>query len=176
MTPPGDAGRPTPPGGATRPLTVRWAPLALLGVMLAELAAFIGLGYLIGFGWTVLLVVAVSLVGLVLLRREGLRAWRGFREAARGGAPPGRQVTDGLVGLGGAMLLAAPGLVTSAAGAALLVPPVRRWARQRMQVSAERRMSSAEAGQVFGPRRVWAQRDQPAGGPDTDVVEGEIVE
>jgi UPF0716 protein FxsA len=164
------------PGGPARPRYVRWAPLALLGVTLAELAAFIGLGYLIGFGWTVLLVVAVSVVGLVLLRREGLRAWRGFREAARGGSAPGRQVTDGLVGLGGALLLAAPGLVTSATGAALLLPPVRRWARQRVQGRAERQMSPAEAGQVFGPRKVRAERDRPEGGQDTEVVEGEIVE
>jgi UPF0716 protein FxsA len=157
-------------------MSVRWAPLALLGITLVELAAFIGLGYLIGFGVTVLVVVAVSLFGLVLLRREGLRAWRGFREAARGGQPPGPRVTDGLVGLGGAMLLAAPGLVTSVAGAALLVPPVRRLARRQVQARAERRMSSAEAGEVFGPRRVWAQRDQPVPGPDVEVVEGEIVD
>jgi UPF0716 protein FxsA len=156
---------------------VRWAPLALLGIMLAELAAFIGLGYLIGFGLTVLVVAVVSLVGLVLLRREGLRAWRGFREAARGGTPPGPRVTDGLIGLGGALLLAAPGLLTSVAGAALLLPPVRRLARRQVQARAERRMSSAEAGQVFGPRRVWAQREQPqAPSPDAEVVEGEIVD
>jgi UPF0716 protein FxsA len=166
----------TAPGAPTRSPVVRWAPLALVGAMVAELAAFIGLGYLIGFGWTVLLVVVVSVVGLVLLRREGLRAWRGFREAARGGSAPGRQVTDGLVGLGGALLLAAPGLLTSAAGAALLVPPVRRWARQRIQTRAERQMSAAEAGQVFGPRRVRAERDQPAAEADTEVVEGEIVD
>jgi UPF0716 protein FxsA len=166
----------TPPGGPARPLNARWLPLALAGLTLAELAAFFGLGYLIGFGWTVLLVVAVSLLGLVLLRREGLRAWRGFREAARGGSPPGPQVTDGLVGLGGALLLAAPGLVTSVAGAVLLTPPVRGLARRRVQARAERQMSSAEAGQVFGPRRVWAQRDQPAADQDAEVVEGEVVD
>lgn len=166
----------TPPAGAARWWRPRWTPLALLAVVVAELAAFIGLGSLIGFGWTVLLVVAVSVAGLVLLRREGLRAWRGFREAARGGSAPGRQVTDGLVGLGGALLLAAPGLLTSAAGAGLLAPPVRRWARQRLQARAERQMSPAEAGQVFGPRRVQAERDQPAGGEDSEVVEGEIVD
>jgi UPF0716 protein FxsA len=155
----------------------RWAPVAGLGLALVEVAAFIGVGELIGFGLTLLLVVAVSLLGLVLLRREGLRAWRGFRQAAAAGAPPGPQVTDGLVGLGGAALLAAPGLLTGAAGAALLLPPVRRLARSRVQARAERRMSSAEAGAVFGPRRVRAQQEQPAAGTlDRDVVEGEVVD
>jgi UPF0716 protein FxsA len=159
---------------------LRWAPLAVLAVAAAELAAFFGLGNLIGFGLTVLLVAAVSLLGVVLLRREGLRAWRGFRQAATAGSPPGQRVTDGVVGLGGALLLAAPGLVTGLAGAALLTPPVRRLARSRVQARAERRMTSAEAGEVFGPRRVRVQQDQPppagGGAAEGEVVEGEIVD
>ena len=167
----------TAPAGGPRPARLRWLPLAVLAGSLAELLVFFALGYLIGVGWTVLLILGISLVGLVLLRREGLRAWRGFRAAARGGAAPGRQVTDGLVGLGGALLLAAPGLLTGVAGALLLVPPVRSRVRDAVQARAERRMSPAEAGQVFGPRRVWAQRDQTSSGGDgTEVVEGEVVD
>jgi UPF0716 protein FxsA len=156
----------------------RWVPLALLGLTLAELGAFIGLGSLIGYGFTLLVVAALSVLGLVLLRREGLRAWRGFREAAADGGPPGPRVTDGLVGLAGAMLLATPGLISGVAGAALLIPPVRGLARRRIQARAEQQMSSAEAGQVFGPRRIRAERDpsQPATTTTTDVVEGEVID
>lgn len=173
---------------------VALVPLALLGVMIAELVTFVMVGYLIGFGWTVLLVLLASLAGLVLLRREGLRAWRRFREAARTGTPPGPHVTDGLAGLGGALLLATPGLLTGVAGAVLLVPPVRGLARGRIQARAERWMSSAEAGQVFGPRRVRVRptRPEPAdpdaatdgpgvgGRPEApvadEVIDGEILE
>lgn len=159
-------------------IRLRWAPLVMLLLGAAELAAFIGLGNLIGFGLTLLLVVLVSLLGVLLLRREGLRAWHGFRQAATAGAPPGPRVTDGVVGLGGALLLAAPGLVTGLVGAAMLTPPVRRLARGRVQASAERRMSSAEAGQVFGPRRIRVERPEPAGPGQAgdEVVEGEIVD
>jgi UPF0716 protein FxsA len=149
----------------------------VLGLAVAEIAAFVGLANLIGFAVTLLLVVVVSLLGLVLLRREGLRAWRGFRAAAAAGAPPGPQVTDGVVGLGGALLLAAPGVVTGLAGALLLVPPVRQLARRRVQARMERRMSSAAAGEVFGPRRVRVQRERPRPDPpETEIVEGEIVD
>lgn len=154
----------------------RWIPLALLGLTLAEIGVFIGLASLIGYGWTLLAVALMSLLGLVLLRREGLRAWRGFREAAAAGGPPGPRVTDGLVGLAGALLLASPGLVSGVIGAALLTPPVRGLARRQVQRRAERLMSSAEAGQVFGPRRVWAQRDESRPAAPSDVVEGEIVD
>jgi UPF0716 protein FxsA len=118
-----------------------------------------------------------------------MRAWRGFRGAVDGGQPPGRQVTDGLVGLGGALLLAIPGLVSGVAGLLLMVPPVRRLVRHRVQRATERRVSSVMAGDLFGPRRVRVRRGapqpaepvaeqpppaaRPSPGP---AIEGEIVE
>jgi UPF0716 protein FxsA len=158
-----------------------WLPVLLLGLVVAEIVTFLIVGNVIGFGWTLLAVALASLLGVVLLRREGLRAWRGFQEAATAGAPPGPRVTDGLVGLGGALLLAAPGLVSGVAGAVLLLPPVRAVARGRVQARAERRMTSAVAGEMFGPRRVRVYQDRPAdasaeAAAGDQVVEGEIVE
>ena len=169
-------------------------PLALLGTAVLEIAAFVLVGRVLGFGWAVLLVMAASATGLLLLRREGMRAWRGFRAAAEAGRPPGDQVIDGLVGLLAGLLLALPGLVSGAAGVLLAVPPVRRLARRRIQVAAERRVSAAVAGDLFGPRRVRVFRGDPRQpAPDTGAapaatvapvvdgtpgpaIEGEIVE
>ncbi|MFG3702438.1 FxsA family protein [Micromonospora sp. NPDC047620] len=166
---------------------LRYVPLGLLLAVLLELAVFVVVGRAIGFGSALLAVFAVSLLGLVLLRREGMRAWRGFRAAAEAGQPPGRQVTDGLVGLVGALLLAIPGLVSGLVGLLLLVPPVRRLARGGVQRAAERRVSSMVAGDLFGPRRVRVRRGapQPAPRPTAEpptvvdggrAIEGEIVE
>ncbi|MEV5448253.1 FxsA family protein, partial [Streptomyces sp. NPDC052644] len=121
---------------------LRFVPPALLLAVVAELAVFIGVGRAVGFGAAVLLVFAASLLGLVLLRREGMRAWRGFRTSVESRQPPGRQVTDGLVGLAGALLLAIPGLLSGLVGVLLLVPPVRRLARAGVQRATERRVSS----------------------------------
>lgn len=169
-------------------------PLALLLTGIVEIAVFVLLGRWIGFGWTILLVLGISILGLVLLRREGMRAWRGFRAAVEGGRPPGSEVTDGLVGLLAGLLLAAPGLVTGLFGLLLTVPFLRRLARRRMQRSAERRISAAVAGDLFGPRRVRVRRgrSQPQAGPAPaedatggptassnapgSAIEGEIVE
>ncbi|WP_433533509.1 FxsA family protein [Micromonospora sp. CA-263727] len=175
---------------------LRFVPLALLASVVAELAVFVVVGRAIGFGAATLLVFAASLLGLVLLRREGIRAWRGFREAAQSGRPPGREVTDGLVGLLGALLLATPGLLSGLVGLVLLVPPVRRLARGGVQRSAERRVSSMAAGDLFGPRRVRVYRGAPqqpgdappaqpagaaaqgtaGGSAGGQAIEGEIVE
>ncbi|MCO1593637.1 FxsA family protein [Micromonospora sp. RHAY321] len=166
---------------------LRFVPLALLLAVVLELAVFVLVGRALGFGTAVLLVFAASLLGLVLLRREGMRAWRGFRSAAQAGQPPGRQVTDGLVGLGGALLLAVPGLVSGLVGLLLLVPPLRRLARAGVQRTTERRVSSMVAGDLFGPRTVrvrqGAPQPPPRPAPEQPVVvdggraiEGEIVE
>ncbi|MER7417024.1 FxsA family protein [Micromonospora peucetia] len=165
---------------------LRFVPLALLAAVLLELVVFVAVGRAIGFGSTLLVVFAVSLLGLVLLRREGMRAWRGFRDSAQAGRPPGRQVTDGLVGLFGALLLAMPGLLSGLVGVLLLVPPVRRLARGGVQRAAERRVSSMVAGDLFA-RRVRVRRGepqpadaQPAAEPTVvdggRAIEGEIVE
>ncbi|MEU4776014.1 FxsA family protein [Micromonospora sp. NPDC023644] len=165
---------------------LKFVPLALLAATLLELVVFVAVGRAIGFGWAVLAVFAASLLGLVLLRREGMRAWRGFRASVEAGQPPGRQVTDGLVGLLGALLLAMPGLLSGLVGVLLLVPPVRRLTRNGVQRAAERRVSSMVAGDLFGPRRVRVRRGapQPAPQPAAEptvvdggrAIEGEIVE
>jgi UPF0716 protein FxsA len=165
---------------------LRLLPLALLLAVVIEIVVFVLIGQAIGFGWAVVLVLAASTLGLLLLRREGMRAWRGFRTAAKAGSPPGKQVVDGLVGLGAGLLLAVPGLVSGVVGLLLVVPPVRRLARRGVQVAAERRVSAMVAGDLFGPRRVRVRRGQPQPTPPSadqppppapgPAIEGEIVE
>jgi len=58
--------------------------LAFALTVLAEIVVFTVIGNLIGFGWAVLLVLALSMIGLVLLRREGMRAWRPLPCGGRG--------------------------------------------------------------------------------------------
>jgi len=146
-----------------------------LGVPLlvaAEIVAFVLVGMWIGYGWALLAVLVASFVGTLLLRREGMRAWRGFIAAANAGQHPGERVIDGIVGLGGGVLLTVPGFVTALAGLVLLTPPARKVARRGVQRWTERRVSSAVAGDLFGPRKVKVHRGAPE--PD-DAIEGEIV-
>ncbi len=162
-------------------------PIGLLLLAVAEIAVFVAVVHAVGAGWSILLLAATTVLGLALLRREGVRGWRAFRAAAQTGRPPGAQVTNSLVGLLGALLLALPGLITSAAGVLLLLPPVRGLARRGAQRAAERQVSSAVAGDLFGPRRVRVRRGAPddvpppapapapAPGP-AQIVEGEVVE
>jgi UPF0716 protein FxsA len=140
-----------------------------------EITLLVFVAHRIGFGLTALLVLAGVLLGGWLLRREGARGWRALRESAAAGRPIGPEVSDGLVGLLGAMLFVVPGFVTDLLGLALLLPPVRRGARTVVRRSVERRFSSAVAGDLFGPRqvRVRVRRTTPE---DGEPIEGEIVD
>lgn len=165
--------------------TWRFVPLGMLAATVTEVMVFVLVGRAIGFGWTILLALGASLAGLLLLRREGIRAWRGFRTSVASRQPPGRQLTDGLVGLAAALLLATPGLASGLVGLVVLLPPVRQLTVTGVQRAAERRVSSMVAGDLFGPRRVRVQRTSPppadptAGAPQpqpAEAIEGEIIE
>ena len=162
--------------------------MGLLLLAVAEFAVFVAVAHVIGGGWALLLLVAVSVVGAAWLRREGVRGWRGFRAAAAEGRPPGEQVSRSLVGLFGALLLAVPGFLTAIAGLVLLVPPVRTLVRRGVERAATRRVGATMAGDLFGPRRVRVRRGEPVRvdtgeppaatpGPaiEGEVVDGEIV-
>jgi UPF0716 protein FxsA len=166
---------------------LRLVPPALLLAAVLEIVVFVLVGHAISFGGAILLVLAASAAGVLLVRREGMRAWRRFRASAQAGQPPGEQATDGLVGLTAGLLLALPGLLSGALGVLLALPPVRRLARRWVQGAAERRVSAAVAGDLFGPRRVRVRRGDPQ--PEAartpaeaapsfpgSAIEGEIVE
>ena len=159
-------------------------PLGLLLLAVAEILVFIAVVHALGAGWALLIIAAASVAGLVLLRREGIRGWRSFRAAAEAGRPPGPQVSNSLVGLLGALLLAVPGFISAAAGLLLVLPPGRSLARRGVERAAERRLSSAVAGDLFGPRHVRVRQsapvDEPAPpatfGAPGQIVQGEVVE
>lgn len=109
--------------------------LAFLAVPLLELWVIVQVGDVLGFWPTLLVLVADSVLGAVLVRREGGRAWRRFREALGEGRIPDDEIIQGaLLLLGGALLLT-PGFVTDLVGLALVLPvtrdPVARLVRRR---------------------------------------------
>jgi UPF0716 protein FxsA len=103
--------------------------MILLGVVVlltAEVAALVAVAQQVGALATVLLLVAGSLAGGWLLRREGGRAWRAFATAVAEGRPPAREVLDGMLVLLGGALVLFPGFVTDVLGLLCLLPPTRR--------------------------------------------------
>ncbi|MGL4743707.1 MAG: FxsA family protein, partial [Dermatophilaceae bacterium] len=135
------------PADATRPTTrprrrrvLRWVFLALLVVPVVEVAAIVAVGRAIG-GWpTFLLLVAESLLGAWLVRREGGRTFRALNEALRSGRMPSRQLADAALVLVGGTLLLTPGFATDVVGFILILPFTRPWARRFLEVAVAARL------------------------------------
>ncbi len=126
--------------------------LLLVVLPLTELYVIVQVGSAIGYPLTFLLLIACSLVGLWLVKREGVGTWRRAQAQLRAGEVPAGEVVDGAMLLAAGTLLLIPGFVTDALGAILLLPPVRwfprRWARNHRVV----RTTNVVSGRVINVR------------------------
>lgn len=97
--------------------------LVALAMLVVELYVFVQVSVAVGFLPALALAVVVSLLGLWLVKVQGLGVLR--RLSAERDTPPTRELADGAMVLGAAFLLLFPGFVTGFAGLLLLLPPVR---------------------------------------------------
>jgi UPF0716 protein FxsA len=93
---------------------------------LLELWVLIQVGTVIGALPTIGLIVAISLFGAWMVRRQSLAALLKAQASLNGGLMPVGAVADGAGLMLAALLIMTPGLITSAVGAVLLVPAIRR--------------------------------------------------
>ncbi|HEX6353770.1 FxsA family protein [Actinophytocola sp.] len=105
--------------------------LLLIGLV-AELAVIIAVGQTIGVLLTILLLVAVSMAGVALLRRQGFRTLMSFNNAIRDRRDPSPEMTDGVLIAVAAGLVMFPGFVSDLAALFLLFPPTRALVRRRL--------------------------------------------
>src|SRR5262245_10404448 len=94
------------------------APIVEIAVMV-KVAEWIGVLDMFG------LLILVSLVGVIVVKRQGTGAWRRIRADLDAGRVPGASLVDGALILLAGVLLIIPGFVSDAFGALLLLPPVR---------------------------------------------------
>jgi UPF0716 protein FxsA len=137
--------------------------LVLLFVVLpiAEIYVIIQVGQAIGALWTILLLIADSVVGARLLTWQGRSAWRRFQDAVAAGRMPHNEVLDGfLIVMGGALLLT-PGFITDVLGIWLLLPPTRALVRRAVVRSVRRHGAVSRVVLYTRPRTPPPPPDTP---------------
>ncbi len=100
--------------------------LLFIIVPLAEIALLIKIGEVVGVLPTIALVVATAVIGLALIRRQGLATLARAQKTLEAGGMPVDAALDGVCLLIAGAFLLTPGLITDTAGFLLLVPPLRR--------------------------------------------------
>jgi UPF0716 protein FxsA len=145
---------------------------AFILVPLVEIYVIIQVGQVIGPWWTILLLIADSVLGSWLVKREGSRAWQALRVALQEGRLPHKELADGILVLVGGLLMLTPGFVLDIVGVVCILPFTRPIGRRFLAGVISRRLVGVgfPAG---GPSGRPGTQHRP--GPD-DVVQGEVVD
>jgi UPF0716 protein FxsA len=114
--------------------------LLLTVVPFVELMILLRLAEWLGWQGTIGLVVLTGVLGAWLARREGLKTLARIHADLEAGVPPTGAVVDGVLIFIAGVVLVTPGVLTDLCGFALLVPPLRAWARRRLSRAFKRRV------------------------------------
>ena len=111
-----------------------------------EVALVIEAGNRVGAPGVIAAFLASAALGLFVMRRQGLRAFRSLQQAFVSGADPLADISNGFLVLLAGFLLFVPGFLTDALGLLLLVPQVRTFLIRRGTVRRARGHPPAETG------------------------------
>ena len=139
-----------------------WAVLAVLFVVvpILEIYLIVQLGQAVGPWWTILLLIGAGILGSVLMKREGGRAWRALQDALASHRMPATELADGALILIGGTLLLTPGFMSDVVGLFCILPFTRPVARRALAGLVRRRLV------VMTARRPG----------HTEVIRGEVVD
>ena len=106
--------------------------LIFLVVPLVEIYILIQVGQVIGALWTIFFVVFTAVIGIQLLKHQGLSTLTRAQQKMTAGEMPAQELMEGFaLVIAGAFLLT-PGFFTDAFGFLLLIPPTRRFMIRKM--------------------------------------------
>lgn len=164
--------------------------VCFLALPIIEIYVILQIGGLIGTWPTVGLLIADSVLGAWVVRREGLRAWRAVRETLLVGRMPERELADAALILVGGALLLTPGFVTDAFGFLVVLPAIRPVVRSILTAYAKRRLAARVTTYIHGSSRGRGRtRENPQGNSQADspgdsagtfggrrVIRGDVVD
>ncbi len=99
---------------------------ALIGIPLIEILVFVQVGSEIGALNTVIITVVTALIGVFLIRIQGLGVLMRARASLDRQETPVNEIFEGIFLALAGLFLIIPGFVTDAVGFLLLIPPLRR--------------------------------------------------
>jgi len=111
---------------------MRFIFILLLLIPAIEIGLFIEAGSRIGTLNTLLLIVATAVIGLALIRQQGISTVFRAQDKLAHGEAPAYEMLEGVFFALAGILLVTPGFFTDSVGFLFLVPPLRRLIISRM--------------------------------------------
>lgn len=99
--------------------------IIFLIVPAVEIFLLIQVGAVIGGWWTVSLVILTAIIGVQLLKYQGISTLRRAQEKMQTGSMPAQEMLEGIGLIVAGAFLLTPGFFTDSVGFCLLIPPIR---------------------------------------------------
>ncbi|MDH6131326.1 UPF0716 protein FxsA [Kitasatospora sp. MAA4] len=173
------SGRPAGRPAGRRSRLRRVVPLTLAAWLVLEIWLLVQVASLIGWLPVLALLVLSAALGVSLIKRAGLKAFRAATAAFEQGTvpPSGAPETGTSLTVAGGLLLILPGFLSDLVGLTLLFPPTRalwRLVGRRVASSALRGTAPADAAPLADALRL--QEQLRIHRPDGKVIQGEVVD
>jgi len=104
---------------------MRLALALFILIPIIEIAVFIQAGNLLGLGLTLLMILLTAVIGLALIRQQGLATLFRAQEKMQSGEVPAVEMMEGILLAAAGLLLITPGFFTDTIGFLVLVPIIR---------------------------------------------------
>ena len=115
-----------------------------------ELWLLIQIGSIIGTIETIILIILTGAIGANLARNQGIQVLGELNQALQEGKSPAKKVAEGLLILGGGLLLITPGVCTDIVGFSVMIPPFRAVLAQVLQNILLKRIQVGNLQQMGG--------------------------
>ena len=135
-------------------------------IPLIELAVIIKVGSLIGVFPTIALLILSAIVGISLVRREGLSTLMRAKQRSDAGESPEVEALESIIIALSGCLMVLPGFITDIIGICGLIPPLRRLLVHRIK----KRVHIHTSGKTYEGYRA----DEPSASKKPHVIEGEF--
>lgn len=158
---------------------VRFLFLFFIIVPLVEMFLLFEVSDQIGGLATIFLVVLTAIIGVQVLKRQGLSTLLRANQRVEAGELPGQEIVEGMMLAAAGALLLTPGFITDSIGFVLLTAPLRRAiAAKLIRAGVLRSMQTGQNGAGFS---VWGQSSGPnrpgfSQSETGNTVEGEYSE
>jgi UPF0716 protein FxsA len=113
----------------------------LIALPILEVWLLVQVGQKIGLLPTVLILIAQAIIGVLLMRHEGSRAWKALNDAFTQGKVPTGELADAALILVGGVLLMLPGFLSDIIGFVFLLRWTRPVARKIIAFFVARRIN-----------------------------------
>ncbi|MBF0471382.1 MAG: FxsA family protein [Gammaproteobacteria bacterium] len=149
------------------------APLFII-IPIIEIYLLIAVGSVIGALPTILLIFLTAIVGVTLLRQQGIVTLQRFQQAMVEGQLPSTVIIEGVILIICGAFLLTPGFFTDTIGFLGLISPIREAVAQR--VASRLNLNILSSGFQSHTSSGFGASGRPASPQRGKVIEGEVVD